>query len=37
MPPLESPPKAKQERNLKLSHRALADLDAWTASLVASC
>jgi methylenetetrahydrofolate--tRNA-(uracil-5-)-methyltransferase len=27
MPPLDSPPKAKQERNLALSARALRDLE----------
>jgi methylenetetrahydrofolate--tRNA-(uracil-5-)-methyltransferase len=35
--PLDAAPKAKQERNLRLSARALADLDAWAAALVAPC
>lgn len=32
MPPLDAPPKAKSERKLAYSTRALADLDAWRAA-----
>ncbi len=33
MPPLDAPPKGKHDRQLALSARALADLDAWRAVL----
>jgi methylenetetrahydrofolate--tRNA-(uracil-5-)-methyltransferase len=33
MPPLEAAPRARQERQLALSRRALAALDAWTHAL----
>ena len=29
MPPLEQPPRGKHDRQLAMSARALADLDAW--------
>jgi len=32
MPPLETPPRARQERQLATSTRALAALEAWTAA-----
>jgi methylenetetrahydrofolate--tRNA-(uracil-5-)-methyltransferase len=34
MPPLDAPPKSRQERAQATSARALADLDAWTAEVV---
>jgi methylenetetrahydrofolate--tRNA-(uracil-5-)-methyltransferase len=32
MPPLDAPPKSRQERQLAMSQRALADLDAWSST-----
>ena len=41
MPPLDAPPRSRQERQLALSARALADLDAWrlapSAAAAVSC
>src|SRR5688572_4603710 len=36
MPALESAPKSRHDRNLALSHRALADLDRWMAEATTS-
>ena len=36
MPALESAPKSRHDRNLALSHRALADLDGWLAHATTS-
>ncbi len=35
MPPLDTPPRAKHDRQLAMSARALADLDAWRAAQAA--
>lgn len=36
MPPLDSPPKSRHDRNVAISKRALADLDHWMAAATAS-